>query len=75
MQNTKLHNKKCVDCDRVITFKDFCRINPFFSLKGAKELWNNPLITPYCSECYFKRPEKPFKLRKRYYLYHSKFKE
>ena len=75
MQEANLKDKKCVDCGRIITFEDFCRINPFFSLKCANELWNNPLITPYCSKCYFNRPEKPFKLRTRYYSFYNRFRE
>lgn len=64
--------KKCAGCNRVITFDDFRRINPSISLKRALFFWNDSMFLIYCSECYFKVPEKPFKLKKGYFIYHHR---
>ena len=57
----------------VISFQEFCRTNPAFNEKQALEIWKSSLITPYCAECYFSRPERPFR-RKRRHSYYSRLK-
>ena len=66
--------KNCIDCGKLITFETFCKENPSISLGNAEELWENPLISVYCYDCFFKRPEKPFKKRTRYYKYVRMFR-
>ncbi|MFX1417462.1 MAG: hypothetical protein ACFE9N_00935 [Promethearchaeota archaeon] len=66
-------NKKCADCGKFITFSEFCTINPSFSEERAKSLWNDSIISIYCPECYFNRPEKPFKQKRGYFNYHLRF--
>jgi len=65
--------KYCVDCNKTIDFSEFCIINATLSTEKAKDLWNNALISIYCPKCYFNRPEKPFKHRKRYLNYYRTF--
>lgn len=59
--------KKCANCNRVITFDDFHRNNPTLSLSKAYYFWNDSLFLIYCSDCYFNLPEKPFKLKTGYF--------
>ncbi len=58
-------SKNCCDCGKLLSFHEFCRINPSLSDKRALDLWENPLITPYCPLCFFNRKEKPFKRKRR----------
>jgi len=67
-------NKKCADCGKFIVFSEFCRDNPSFSKQRAKDLWDDPMINIYCPECFFNRPEKPFKKKRGYHYYQLKFK-
>ena len=67
-------SKNCCDCGKLLSFHEFCRINPSLSNKRALDLWENPLITPYCPLCFFNRKEKPFKRKRREYSYHFKKK-
>lgn len=67
MRITNNSDKNCIDCGKSISFEAFCRENPSITLHNAKELWENPLISVYCYNCFFKRPEKPYKQRRRYY--------
>lgn len=55
--------KKCIDCGRRMKFQEFFNQNPSLTLINAQKLWDDPLITAYCPECYFNRPEKPYKTR------------
>jgi hypothetical protein len=57
--------KECYDCGKKLTFQEFFRNNPSLSSKRAYNLWEDPLITLYCPHCFFNRPEKPFKLKRR----------
>lgn len=57
--------KKCCDCGKKLTFQEFCRNNPSLPSKRACKFWEDPLITPYCPNCFFNRPEKPFKVKRR----------
>ena len=64
--------KTCSDCGIEISFENFCQMNPSIKRTRAKYLYQHPLISIYCSNCYFERPEKPFKKRRRdlnYYCY------
>ena len=63
--NESFQVKKCCDCGKKLTFQEFCRNNPSLLSKRAYQLWEDPLITPYCPNCFFQRPEKPFKLKRR----------
>lgn len=67
-------SKNCCDCGKLLSFHEFCCINPSLSNKRALDLWENPLITPYCPLCFFNRKEKPFKRKRREYSYHFKKK-
>lgn len=58
-------DKKCCDCGKKIIFEEFCRDNPWLQSRKAFELWEDPLIAAYCPNCFFNRPEKPFKMKKR----------
>lgn len=61
--------RKCADCNHSLTFNEFCRINPSISLKRAVEFWNDSMYLLFCPECYFNRPERPFRIKRRYYKY------
>ncbi len=61
--------QNCCDCGKEITFFNFRRNSPSLSIEKVKEIWKTTYISKYCSECFFKRPEKPFKSNKRYYGY------
>lgn len=63
----QLQAKICGDCGEEIPFRIFLRDNPTISLERTRDLWKDPLIIPYCPECFLKRPEKPYKHRRRYY--------
>ncbi len=60
-----LPGKKCCDCRKLLTFREFCRNNPTLPFIRARDLWEDPLITPYCPNCFFNRPEKPFNIKRR----------
>ncbi|MFW9951134.1 MAG: hypothetical protein ACFFKA_13530 [Candidatus Thorarchaeota archaeon] len=67
--------KSCIDCGKPLQFKEFCENHPLLKTEYAKELYFNPIINIYCPNCYFERPEKPFKVRRRSFIYyHTKFK-
>jgi hypothetical protein len=72
-----LESKSCCDCGLSIPFTHFRAINPSLSMPEAKELYENPLIDIYCPTCYFQRPEKPYKNKRRAYYnkfsYHPKY--
>jgi len=74
MIQQKIREKKCDDCNKSLTFEDFWQINPSFTEKQAQEFWNDPMVLIYCPDCYFNRPEKPFKIKRGYYNYSSKFR-
>ena len=57
--------KFCVDCGKKISFQEFCEINSSLTEEQAEGLYYNPIINIYCPNCYFKRPEKPFKTKRR----------
>ncbi len=61
--------KNCVDCGKLIDFENFCKLNPSLDNKTALDLWENPLISIYCPGCFFHRPEKPFKVKRRDFTY------
>ncbi|MFX1286821.1 MAG: hypothetical protein ACFFB5_24495 [Promethearchaeota archaeon] len=69
-----IREKKCDDCKKSLTFEEFWQINPSLTEKQAQEFWNDPMILIYCPDCYFNRPEKPFKIKRGYYNYSSKFR-
>jgi hypothetical protein len=60
-----MNTQKCCDCGIELSFKDFCRINPSLGEAKAEDLWKLPIIEKYCPECFFNRPEKPFKKKRR----------
>jgi hypothetical protein len=70
----KIPEKRCDDCKKSLTFEEFRRINPSITEQQAQEFWNDPMILIYCPDCYFKRPEKPFKAKRGYYNYSSRFR-
>lgn len=57
--------KKCFDCGKILTFQEFCRNNPSLTIKKALDLWEDPVLSLYCPNCFFNRPEKPFKIKRR----------
>ncbi len=63
----QLKSKECGDCGKRIPFQIFLRDNPTILVERAQDLWEDPLIIPYCPECFLNRPEKPYKRRRRYY--------
>jgi len=65
-------NKICVDCGKLISYSEFLRDNPSISELRAKDLWNDSMITVFCPDCYFNRPEKPFKVKRGYFNYYGK---
>lgn len=67
-------NKNCAVCNQQLTFEEFCQINPSISYKKANEYWNDPMILIYCPDCYFNLPERPFKRRRGYFNYMSRFR-
>ena len=69
MIHEPLESKSCCDCGLFIPFAHFKAINPSLSSQGAKGLYENPLIEIYCPNCYFQRPEKPYKKKRRSYHY------
>jgi len=71
----ELQDKPCGDCGKLISFSDFLRDNPSISELRAKILWNDSMISIFCPDCYFNRPEKPFKLKKAYFNYYGRFRK
>jgi len=59
-----MEDRNCVDCQKVITFEEFCRDNPLLNESAAKEIWNNKLFSIHCPDCFYNRPERPFKIRR-----------
>ncbi|KKL75174.1 hypothetical protein LCGC14_2057530 [marine sediment metagenome] len=59
--------RKCGDCEKKIQFQEFLRENPSIDNERGRELFEDPIITVYCTECFLKRPERPFKTNRRYY--------
>jgi hypothetical protein len=61
------HNvaKKCFDCGKVLTFQEFCRSHPSLTVNKALVLWEDPILSVYCPNCFFNRPEKSFKVKRR----------
>jgi hypothetical protein len=57
--------KQCGDCRMILSFEQFRQNHPTLSEAQLKSLWEDPLLTIYCPVCYFNRPEKPYKRRKR----------
>lgn len=68
-------DRKCADCGNTISFLEFLRDNPSISIVRAKDLWNDSLISIFCPDCYFNRPEKPFKIKRGYFKYHLRFRD
>jgi len=68
-------NKKCADCGKSIAFSEFCRDNPSFTKERAQNLWNDSMISIFCPNCYFNRPEKPFKTKRGNFNYNSRFQK
>jgi len=69
----QIESKECGDCGKDMPFQIFLRDNPTISLERAQDLWEDPLIIPYCPECFLNRPERPYK-RLRRYNYHDRLK-
>ena len=67
--------KKCFDCGKSISFGDFCNDNPLMTKTRAVDLWDDSLLSICCFQCFFRRPEKPFKINKQFYRYLSMFRK
>ncbi|MFX0037553.1 MAG: hypothetical protein ACFE9I_18175 [Candidatus Hermodarchaeota archaeon] len=67
--------KKCAECNSLITFEEFCRINPSMSLDRAQEFWNDSLFSIFCPGCYFNLVERPFKVKRSYFNYYFRFRK
>lgn len=63
----QLQARKCGDCKKEIQFRDFLRDNPTIDDERGRDLFESPIITIYCTECFLKRPEKPYRTNRRYY--------
>ncbi len=63
----QLQSRKCGDCQKEIQFQEFLRENPTIDNERGQDLFESPIITVYCTECFLKRPEKPYKPNRRYY--------
>ena len=74
MKQCRTQEKKCADCNQTLTYEEFCQINPSLSREKAQEYWNDSTILIFCPDCYFKLPEKPFKSKRGYYNYFSRFR-
>lgn len=59
----------CIDCNKKMTFNEFCRDNPSLNKKKAIEYWNNTLYSIHCPNCFFNHSAKPFKIKKGYQRY------
>ncbi len=68
-------DKTCEDCGKIISFSDFLRDNPSISKLRAKNLWKDSMISIFCPECYFNLPERPFKVKRAYFRYNSRFRK
>ena len=65
--------KNCIDCKKIISFEEFCRDNPLIAESTAREIWNNELFSIHCLDCFYNRPERPFKIRRgRHRTYYQK---
>jgi len=65
--------RNCADCQKIITFEEFCRDHPLMSKPTAKMFWNNKIFSIYCPNCFYNRPECPYKnLRGRHRSYYEK---
>ena len=62
-----VESKNCCDCGLSIPFSQFRENHPSLSKFHAKKLYEDPLMAIYCPNCYFQRPEKPYKKKGRQY--------
>jgi uncharacterized protein YlaI len=67
LKNIPIESKKCYDCGLRINFNHFKAMHPALSIEDAKELFNNPLVVVYCPNCFFHRPERPYRKRGSFY--------
>ncbi len=70
----QLQARTCGDCKKEIQFHEFLRDNPTIDYERGCDLFDSQIITVYCTECFLKRPEKPYKTNRRYY-YQKPFKK
>ena len=56
--------RKCPDCEKVISFDEFLKNHPRYSLKEALFIWNDSLLTIMCPNCFFNAPERPYRKSK-----------
>ncbi|MFX1498274.1 MAG: hypothetical protein ACFFBH_12165 [Promethearchaeota archaeon] len=61
--------RHCIDCHKLMNYKEFCRDNPSLSEKRADEFWNNQIYSIHCPRCFFNHSAKPFKVRRGYQRY------
>jgi len=67
--------KTCFDCGKSISFIDFCNDNSTMTKTRAKDLWDDNLLSICCFQCFFRRPEKPYKINKRFNSYNSRVRK
>lgn len=67
--------RKCFDCGESIFFGEFCNDNPSMPKERAEDLWGDSLLSICCIQCFFRRPEKPFKKNMSFYRFHSRFRK
>ncbi|KKL20492.1 hypothetical protein LCGC14_2454910 [marine sediment metagenome] len=70
----QLQARKCGDCKKEIQFQEFLRENPSIDKERGLGIFDDPFMTVYCTDCFLKRPEKPYKTNRRYY-YQRRFKK
>ncbi|MFX1567423.1 MAG: hypothetical protein ACFFCV_03545 [Promethearchaeota archaeon] len=75
MSDSNRREKKCALCNQLITFRDFCKVNPSMPLEQAQFFWNDSYFSIYCSKCYYNLPERPYRVKRRYINYDLTFRK
>ncbi|MFW9972348.1 MAG: hypothetical protein ACFFDF_19335 [Candidatus Odinarchaeota archaeon] len=75
MTKNDFKDNNCIDCGKTISFSEFLNDNPSISEERAKGLWKDSMISIFCPNCYFNRPEKPFKVKRSHFNYVYRFRK
>ncbi|MFX0077571.1 MAG: hypothetical protein ACFE96_19165 [Candidatus Hermodarchaeota archaeon] len=60
----------CSDCKKIITYEEFLINHPQLSEEKARLVWNDDLLSIFCSKCFFSAPETPYR-RSRYRIFNT----
>ena len=60
--------RNCLDCNAVITFDEFLLNHPQYTRARALLIWNDKLLSIFCTKCFLHAPEKPYKQNKYTYF-------